>query len=361
MKKIILSLVFLFLIIPFTFTKAHALSTHVSPNDNGDISIDQNIDDSLAVAGNNIVINGNIKDNLYVAGSNIIINGSVGGSVIGGGSTVSINGSVGEDVIFAGNVINISQKSQIQRDLYLAAANININGEIKNNAKLACSSLNINGKIGNNVQTASDSITISNSSSIAGSFKYYRNNQISFNQTPIKGDIIFEKIQDSTSTPYKYNYNYNNYFNFKAFQFIFGILQAVLLAVVLILIAPNWISNVAENAQNKTLNSLGIGFLLLISVPIGLILIAMTILGLPIAFLFGIIYIVFLVIAKVIVGYYIGLMFAKKTWSKPLTVTLGVLFLEVLFFIPIIGFFARLVVSSLALGAIYYNIFSPKK
>lgn len=104
------------------------------------------------------------------------------------------------------------------------------------------------------------------------------------------------------------------------------------------------------------LKGLGFGFLALILTPIILVLLMMTVIGIPLSFILLSLYIISIYISKIIVSTLIGFFFQKKfNLSNVQTFwlfLLGLITLSILGIIPIVGWIFGLVLASFGLGSI---------
>ncbi len=155
-------------------------------------------------------------------------------------------------------------------------------------------------------------------------------------------------------------------FNF-GFDLVGGIVTALAFAALgalVVIFAPNATRCVSDAVQNKPLNSAGIGCLTLIVLPILAILLIITLIGIPIAFLLGLL----AWAAWIFGGIAIGLLAGEKILSAfkmtnvlpVLAVMLGIVLLMLIGQIPVLGWFVSCVVGLFGLGAVVMTRFGTR-
>jgi hypothetical protein len=136
-------------------------------------------------------------------------------------------------------------------------------------------------------------------------------------------------------------------------------LGALVTGIVLLLIFYRPVVGVSEKIRERPLLSLGMGALvLLVSLPLFIVL-ALTVVGIPLAFLGLTAFIVGLYLSKIFVALAFGRFFmqtlrpgATKVPSAYLSFFVGLISLYLLYQLPLLGLFIKLVVVLVGLGAL---------
>ena len=82
------------------------------------ITIDEDVDDDLYVAGSEITVNATIHGDLIAVGGEITINGTVEGDFWAAAGRIRIYGTVTDDVRMAGSDLILSSTGQVGDDLF---------------------------------------------------------------------------------------------------------------------------------------------------------------------------------------------------------------------------------------------------
>jgi len=350
MKKVLIVLGF-FIIFNLIITQnAKAFTTIKSEDGTGNVTIKSSevINDNVATAGNNITISGVINDDLFIAGQNIIIDGEIKGTLFAAGAQITIAGKVDKDLIALANQVQIDNNAVIGRDIVAGANLIDINGIIQRNAWLGASSIKINNNIGGNVKTSTSSMIFGSNGKITGALTYYSDKKININENLITGGVNFQE-----NTPAKETSSQS-----KLLQWFYGLIASILVGLLLILLMPKWTKMLALEIQKGVLKNFGIGFLILIVVPIIALISLITIIGIPIALILTAIYLVLLYLAKFWVAYCLGNYITKEKSNPFLAITLGIVIIELILLIPVFGWIAGFAITLIGLGVIYsINLF----
>ncbi|MFP4498317.1 MAG: hypothetical protein ACLFQV_08915 [Vulcanimicrobiota bacterium] len=321
--------------------------------ESGNVTMEETriIDDNCAISGNKIVVKGSVKDSLFVAGNIVKINGDVGGNLVVAGNEIEVTGSVGKDTILAGNVIKVNKSAVLGRDLLTAGRITTMDGILQGNMVNAGKTLVVNGTVMGNVKNTGEKITLGNNARISGDLKYSTAREISFDTTDkIAGNVVFKEETDSSG---KKGRNW--------FLTIIKIVAVLIFGVVLAWLLPNWLEKVSENIDESPLKRTLLGFLIAVLTPLVLLIIAITIVGIPLSLILTLMYILLMFVSRFVGAYYLGRAIRKKadkTWSSVLTMVLGVLILEIFCLIPVVSLIVLLIVVYLGIGGIvslYYG------
>ena len=353
------------------------------------VARNQVIDGNLYAAGNNISIDGNVQGDVICGGQNIVINGNVDGSVICVGQSILVNGVVKGSVRTAGNSINIASnigqnlmvfganvivgdtaiigwdtmigaafadiRGKIGRDLHGGAANVNITGSVGGDIDLSVSSNSSEEKRGIKVINQKDkksNLTIGESAIVGGVINYKSNNEIRV----IKGAQINGKINREEFRK-KHQEHSGVGFGFLGY-FLYSILSTLIVGFVFIKLCSKKLSKITDTMCGNKLNMIGRGTLIVLLAPIVALIIAFSIIGIPLSLLILAVWIISMYLAKVLVAIMIGRKITEKYWKAKKTslgwaLLIGVVALKLVISIPIIGWILCLLTTLWGVGAIY--------
>ncbi len=97
----------------------------------GTPTINGNVQGDLYVAGGTVVMTGSVVEDLVTAGGNISVTGSVGGDVRAFGGTIFIDSVVNGEVIVSGGEVIIGPNAQIRKDLVAAGGTVDVDKNAK--------------------------------------------------------------------------------------------------------------------------------------------------------------------------------------------------------------------------------------
>jgi len=325
------------------------------------ISINGDIEKSLYIGGNIITINGDVEGNIFVGGNTIIIKGDVGDSVHAGGSSILIEGNIAEDLFIGGGNITISESASIGGDLIIGGGTVDIQGPIAGNILLGGGQIMINSKIGGDIKAQVDELFIGSQAEIAGNLKYSSPKEADIEEgSVILGEIDYKekaikKIGSSKSPKIL--------FGILTIAFLIKLLTMIASGLILVYFFKNITQQVVKGSLTNFWSSLGRGFATLILTPIVVIILLITVIGIWLAGLVGIVYVlmVFLALslASIVFGSWLIKIIKKQSeykidWQAVVT---GVIVLALVTLIPLVGWFIGFIFVLISLGTLYRMAF----
>lgn len=320
----------------------------------GLISVGAKTEGDLIAAGGDITIGGDVSQDLIVAGGNITVLSNVGDDVRIAGGDLLIAGTIEGDLVVVGGNVKISPTAVVKGDLIAAGGVVFLDGVVEQNVKVTSGSFIINGKVDGLVEVETDEFKIGDNAVINGDVNYKAVSEVKVSDSAtINGTLNFEQRQP------KHRGNSNDNW-FAQMFFAAWLTKLVLLlvsALVIFWLTPKTINESVYLSMGKFGNESLRGFLLLIATPIALIILAVTLVGLPLALLSGLVLAVLVTLAKLISGILLGAIIWK--WLKyetPLvnwkSIVVGVVVLQIAGAVPVLGWIFACVVFLASLGGL---------
>jgi len=349
LKVIILSLSLLLVsVLAFSgVTSAQSVKT----GDSVTVPAGETVDSVLFTGGNTIDIVGTVNGDVYCGGQNVTISGTVHGDVFCAGQTVSISGKVDGSVRLAGQSVTLSgmvqgsatiaaqtfileKDSVIGRDLLGGTQSATLGGTVVRDLALGASTVTINGQIGRSVKGDIETLTVGSTGKIGGDVTYLSNNNpiVSTGGT-ISGTVV--------RTPLKQDTQSRSYAPF-AFTFasvIYTFVTMLIVSLVIVLLFPALLKDASSKALKAPGRTALIGFAAIVLVPALVLILFVSIVGLPLGFLVLLAWLVIALLSGPFAAYYLGRLILKTTKNPATVMLLGATILIALYFIPILGFF----------------------
>ena len=311
-----------------------------------DYVMDKMVDGNVFIMGNgNVTITGQINGSLYVLARevNITSDSYVADAVYTCATSVKLDALVYYFYVVAQN-LEMGENAYIQRDLRATAQNSTLLGTIYRNAFISSGTLNYKKDessllvYGNIEYSSKDKIDVNDEKTIVptGTITYNEDTQINGNGPK---NVIGEKILDL------------------AMKIVF----AVVLYVLFTFFAPKFTEKLADCISNKSLKTILYGLLGVIAIPFASILLLVTVIGLPLAFILLGLYVMIFVLSTTITVFAVSNKIAgmikldKNIWTKMLSVALIVVVLYLLKLIPIVSSLVSIVAVLLGFGIIICN------
>ncbi|MGM9878482.1 MAG: polymer-forming cytoskeletal protein [Bacilli bacterium] len=346
MKKKIFSLLImlsLFIVAPVSAEEINDF--HMDADDN--VKLEDTVNGDSAIAGNLVDIIGNIDGIGFIAGQTVNVNGNLEYGFLAG-QNVNINGNITKNVYSAGETITISKDATIGRDLFLAGNNIILNGNLQRNIRIYATNVTIekDATIEGNITIEASNIKVEDGAVIKGTLKYNKDTKSDINSNSNIGKITTYEISDNKG--------------FNTSELLVSLLNMIVVFLVITIIIPKTLdktNELYEKKNNNYIKNIGIGFLILICVPlISLILLASNIgvyLGLIMALLYAIaIYLSFIISGYLLANLILVKLMKLKT-NRYLSGIIGIIFLKILMFIPVLSTIICLIAITLGLATIW--------
>ena len=253
----------------------------------------------------------------------------------------------------AGESVRLLDGASIAGRAWLAGREIDVGGSIGREAKVAGREVTIRGEILGDIHIWAEEISILPSAQIHGNLTYRSISEAYIHpDARIDGDVAFIRSE----VPHR----------FMGFAFatigvtgIFLFLGLLLLGVAHVFLFPNLLFTAAQTLTTSSWRALGLGLLLLLGVPVVMVLLATSLVGIPLMLILGAAYVISLAAAYFVVAIAIGRRGARlvgrsaeaTAWNRIAVLAGGVFVLTLLELVPVLGALVVLLALVLGLGA----------
>lgn len=384
MKKALILLAIIFILPLIVITPVFA--QEFSQGNQVTLPKSQTIDGDYFVSGRQVTIDGIVTGDSYVAGGVVLVNGEVDGDLLVAGGDVNIQGHIEHDLrVIGGNVIisgmvdgnvtvvggtvQIEKDARLSGSLTSASGTINVLSPVKNGATIAGGTVTVANSIGGNLVATIGQLDLTSTASINGDLKYWSKNAASIDDsaritgntfhyatptsmTPNAGDFIGRAT--ALSLPLK----------------IISFLASLLIGLLLIYFLPRYSAIASDQALNNFWKSILVGFLAVILVPFLFIILCVTVIGLPLAFILLALFFLEIYLSHIVISFAVGQKFFELTGTpvRPWqSFALGLLAYSVITLLPFLGGLIWLLAGFTGFGAIiltkrsFFREFSGKK
>lgn len=302
-------------------------------------------------AGQNVTVSGAIHGDVICAGQTLTITGAIDGDVRLAGQTVTLSGSVGGNATIASQSFSLGSDAKVSGDFSLASGDGTFNGTVGRDLAVGGGDITLAGQIGRNVKGNTTNLTLAEGSHITGNVEYTSNNDVRrANGALVDGSVTRHDVP-------KHESKRGAIFAFGAAWFLYWFFATLLTALVLVLIMPALIHRTTNRAVTSPWRALATGFVASILVPIAIVLFMATVIGIPLAFVVGLAWLLVVLLSGPFFGYYIGRLLLRGSTRSVLIMLVGAGLLLVAYFIPVVGFFALLATLWFGSGMILMEVF----
>ncbi len=366
-KKLIIFLFLALLLLPFLAVKAVDTkaggSIYVAADEivSGNlfaagqtITIDGTISGDLIAAAQTINVNGRVEGDIIAAAQTINVNGEVGGNIRVAGNSIILNGAVARNVNAFGNTITIGNNAKIGWDVFLGGASAEIRGIIDGSLTGHANEVFISGKIGKDINLElsdkNNGLVISQEALVNGNLIYTSEETARISEKANISGSIEQKLPQNTE---------HNWFLSWLWGKLFAIFSALVVGLVLIFLLNNITTKVLEKIAEKPVKMLLPGLILMLILPPIALILAFTVIGIPLALIIGAWWLIAIYVAKIATAIILGEFLIKKILKKNnlhlfWSLLLGIIVCWLLFAIPFIGWILSLLAAWIGLGGIWF-------
>lgn len=349
---------------------APAEAFEIRRGDDGDVLIpaDETITDTLIAFGETIEVNGDVEGDLLAFGRRVVIRGRVGGQVFTAARAVTLDGEVGGSVLgFAqtvdvssariggnlygfGNTINASDRMSIGRNAMLFAQHASIAGPVGHDLLGFGEEIEIADTVGGSVTAYARRVILLAPARVAGDVSVHVPREESLTVSPgavIDGELttdIRQKMEDES------DYTTGGFYLAQVLRF--G--AAFTTGVILLALVPR-LRRVSLDTVRTGLVAGAFGIVTLVATPIIAVLVAVTVVGIPVALLSLLLWLAGLYLAKIVLAHFIGRRFMEAL-GRPahfaLALAVGLLLVLVVVNLPFVGGLLNFVLTVCGLGVL---------
>jgi cytoskeletal protein CcmA (bactofilin family) len=359
--------IWLLCLVIFLLAALSASAMEIRTGDRITVAADEVISDDLLALGQSVTIDGTVEGDVIAMGYKVAVGGEVGGSVMAagrfvslpgkvggsarlGGNTVIVSGEVGRNLAAAGEVVSVEQSAKVGSDVHLGAANMEVAGQIGRNATLAGANIALSAVVAGDVKTEADRFALEPGANIAGNLIYRTPRETAI---PAGASVAGETIHLLPKMRVKSEPRSPVWLLFPLWK---G-LALLVTGIVLLAISRRRIMDAVNAVSQPAWKSLLFGFMVLVATPFAVVLLCITILGLPLGLLLGLAWMAALIISGIPVAISLGRWLLQKLQkgraaSPYVSLFAGLVIICLLAQIPYAGWVIRLLVLFFGMGAL---------
>jgi cytoskeletal protein CcmA (bactofilin family) len=305
-------------------------------------------------------------------GTIVIEEGETVDGLEGVAGTIVVRGTVTGDLSGAAGTIRVTESGTVEGNLEAAGGSVIVAGTVEGNVQVGAGSFDltdtarvggdlqvgagsviVDGRVDGDVEAAGQALTLGPNADVGGEFRY---DAETFDRSP-DATVAGGVVQDpSLGTDTGVGFGMDPLPSWVGTIYTF--LTSLVLGALLLLVFPEFSDTVARRGLERPVVGSGFGLVALIGVPILLVLVAITIVGIPFSLAGFALYLLGLWVAGLYGKYAVGTwvldrMDGENRWLALLAGLLGFL---VLGFVPVVGGVAEFLVTLLGLGALLFAL-----
>ncbi len=348
-----------------------ALALEVRRGDVVTVPAGETLDETLIAFGETVRVNGDVLGDLVVFGRQVSVSGEVQGSLYAFGQTVDVEGGVtGSIVAFAqwtritervggnayllGQSVRLLSSGSVDGDTLVCGELLDIEGQVGRDLGAAGRQLTVAGTVGRDILVGAEEVVLSPSAYVGGDITSYLAKEENLkigDGAQIAGSTT---VEVSPREVHKSRYGRPGFYLWR----VVGLIGAFLVGALLFFAMPGFFEDRPQGAM-ALLKRVGLGFVILVATPVGLVICGITLVGLPISLMGLALFLAALYLAQIAVAEWLGRGLLKPAAAGARKVfpalLLGLAILVVVGNLPWIGGWIRFLVLLLGLGMLAYR------
>jgi hypothetical protein len=325
-----------------------------------------NVEITVPVAGNAylvgefISVKAPVAGSVYAAGSHVNVDSSIGKGLVAGAASIRVSGAVRQHARLYGETVELAPSASLEGPVTIGARAATIGGHVDGDLRLTAETARVNGTIGGDLDITAGSVELGPDARIAGHLRYRGDH------APVLADgaQVVGGVEQLSSHLRHFDWGDGPHW-LHGFGHGFGFGTGFVVGLLMLLLGPAFMTDTSNLARREWAMSMGIGLLVLIAVPFGALLLAITLIGIPVALLALALY-----AALLMLGYACGAIAvgdfalqalaparAAATGARVLALLGALLALALLRHVYLIGGFAVMLVFLCGVGALLQRAF----
>ncbi|MGE5522340.1 MAG: hypothetical protein ACM3SS_01400 [Rhodospirillaceae bacterium] len=265
-----------------------------------DVKLEQRAEADLVAAAGRLSLDGGVEGDAVLAGGSIDVRAPVGDDLRAAGGIITLASTVKGETLVAGASVHVTPAADLARRAWLAGNEVTIDGKLHGEVKAYGRSITIGGDIQGPVMLSAERIEFLSSARVHSDVTYSSNQDIVLHpDAQIAGKItrepgVFQMPRPKIEIP-----------GLSAARplLLFGLLAA---GVLLYALFPRYTISAARTLERAPLKSLGLGAAMLFSAPPVILLLVITIIGIPLALVVAALYAVALLAAYLMAAFFVA-------------------------------------------------------
>ena len=310
------------------------------------------VDGDVFAAAERVEVTGTVRGNVYSAGRTVTIAGEVSGNVHAAGKNVEVDSKVGGSGFVAGQNVIVTEGSHLGRGGYFAGESVRSKGRVGRGIIFAAETMEVSGSVERNVRGYGSQVTVSSSGSVGGDLHVTVPSPDAVevdDGATVSGETIVDIEEKEKRRAFLYP------------GFYFGVLAKalamLLMGLVLVMLFPSLLPP-SPDSSKEVLRHMGFGFVALVATPVVMLIIALTVIGIPVSIVLGMVYAVLVFLSTLVVAYFAAQRLPAADSRRRLVLNTGASLLVILFVvaIPFVGPGLNFLVHIFGMGCLVVHL-----
>lgn len=259
-----------------------------------DVSFADSVAGDAMAAGASVSAEGPVRGDLLAAGGRVTTSGPVGGSVRAAGGEVAVDGTVERNVTAAGGSVRIGPGGVVGGNAYLSGGEVVVDGRVTGHLRATGEVVRILGSVDGSVDVTAERVVVGPAARVGGDLTHRSPGPAEVaSGARIEGTVIHRPAEGGGALAEWVG----RLVRVGAFLFTGGVLVALF---------PGASDRLRETLGGRPVPSVGLGLAALVGIPLALVLVGLTVLGLPLMLIGGALFAAALYVARAVLALWIG-------------------------------------------------------
>lgn len=269
--------------------------------------------DDMFAAGERVNASGARADHLFLAGGEIDVTDATVVDLVAAGGEVRLQGaSIKDDIIIAGGDIAIGSAVKIGGSAVLAGGTVKLEAPLGGDLRAGAGDVYVNSPIAGTARLSGDSIVLGPKTRIAGDL-LYRSDKLTVQPGAVVEGRRASLPMSDRSVVEGVGKDVGRFFLYLGLSII---LSYFVLVVLFVVFAPGLMDSASAKIRHRPWQSLGIGVLYALIVPVAIVLLFASVFAVPLAILLVVISVVLTAIALAVTAHFVGISVRRLTTSQ---------------------------------------------
>ena len=321
--------------------------------------------DDLFMAGDRVTGRADISGSAFFAGRKVTMAGAIGGDVYAAGEEVAIQGDVSGDASLLGRAVSVAG---VGGDLRVAASELQVGGNIGGNAIVTGTDVAFDAAVGGDVTLAARNVDWGEAASIAGRLIIHEEElgDLEVPERVASVDRVERHEAERREIEYQQEPRRSRWLS-SIGDFLFEVIVVTVLAVLIAALMPTRLDEMQRRVFARPIHTLWLGFLSLSAVIGASVLLAVTIVGLPLVAALALLAFLGTIAGYVVAAYILGVRLLLATGrpepdsigSRGIAAGTGAVATAVIGLIPFLGWLFAIALALAGIGAITVQSIRP--
>lgn len=325
------------------------------------IRVDGTVKGDLICGGQQVTVSGTVEGDILCGAQSITVTGHVTGNIRSAAQTISVTGKVDGSVTIAAMTATLGSDGVVGRDLTVVGQDVVLDGTVTRDTQVGSATFNTSGKLGRDLNVEASAVTLNDKTTVGGNFAYVSKEDASVaNGAHITGKTTHRQPPKNAQTP--------TALSVSAFlsALALGFASFLLLGLAMLGASPRLMAATSHAITKSPLGTIGVGLLALIVPPIAGLTLFITVIGIPLAFVIFLSWLVAIIMALSVSSHALGRLIVSKLkweekWPNFAALVVGVFILFLLALVPYIGGYVMFAALLWGLGGLTYAAVSQRR